>query len=154
MRYNIPMKNPDLKKLKKNIKKINPILKEFRDFVNRGNVLDLAVGVIIGGAFNKIISSLVNDLIMPVVGILLGGIDFTNLELTIPNFFGGSSAAHLRYGIFIQNVVDFLIVAFCVFIFIRIINKFTAKKEAEKTEPTTDEKILAVLQDIRDQRKK
>lgn len=154
MRYNIPMKNPDLKKLKKNIKKINPILKEFRDFVNRGNVLDLAVGVIIGGAFNKIISSLVNDLIMPVVGILLGGIDFTNLELTIPNFLGGSSAAHLRYGIFIQNVVDFLIVAFCVFIFIRIINKFTAKKEAEKTEPTTDEKILAVLQDIRDQRKK
>ena len=148
------MKNPDLKKLKKNIKKINPILKEFRDFVNRGNVLDLAVGVIIGGAFNKIISSLVNDLIMPVVGILLGGIDFTNLELTIPNFLGGSSAAHLRYGIFIQNVVDFLIVAFCVFIFIRIINKFTAKKEAEKTESTTDEKILAVLQDIRDQRKK
>lgn len=154
MRYNISMKNPDLKKLKKNIKKINPILKEFRDFVNRGNVLDLAVGVIIGGAFNKIISSLVNDLIMPVVGILLGGIDFTNLELTIPNFLGGSSAAHLRYGIFIQNVVDFLIVAFCVFIFIRIINKFTAKKEAEKTEPTTDEKILAVLQEIRDQRKK
>ena len=154
MRYNIPMKNPDLKKLKKNIKKINPILKEFRDFVNRGNVLDLAVGVIIGGAFNKIISSLVNDLIMPSVGILLGGIDFTNLELTIPNFLGGSSAAHLRYGIFIQNVVDFLIVAFCVFIFIRIINKFTAKKEAEKTEPTTDEKILAVLQEIRDQRKK
>ena len=154
MRYNIPMKNPDLKKLKKNIKKINPILKEFRDFVNRGNVLDLAVGVIIGGAFNKIISSLVNDLIMPVVGILLGGIDFTNLELTIPNFLGGSSAAHLRYGIFIQNVVDFLIVAFCVFIFIRIINKFTAKKEAEKTEPTTDEKILTVLQEIRDQRKK
>ena len=148
------MKNPDLKKLKKNIKKINPILKEFRDFVNRGNVLDLAVGVIIGGAFNKIISSLVNDLIMPVVGILLGGIDFTNLELTIPNFLGGSSAAHLRYGNFIQNVVDFLIVAFCVFIFIRIINKFTAKKEAEKTEPTTDEKILAVLQEIRDQRKK
>ena len=154
MRYNISMKNPDLKKLKKNIKKINPILKEFRDFVNRGNVLDLAVGVIIGGAFNKIISSLVNDLIMPVVGILLGGIDFTNLELTIPNFLGGSSAAHLRYGNFIQNVVDFLIVAFCVFIFIRIINKFTAKKEAEKTEPTTDEKILAVLQEIRDQRKK
>ena len=133
------MKNPDLKKLKKSIKKMNPILKEFRDFINRGNVIDLAVGVIIGGAFNKIISSLVNDLIMPVVGIILGGIDFTNL----------------RYGNFIQNVVDFLIVAFCVFIFIRIINKFTAKKEAEAaTEPTTDEKILTVLEEIRDQRKK
>lgn len=148
------MKNPDLKKLKKSIKKMNPILKEFRDFINRGNVIDLAVGVIIGGAFNKIISSLVNDLIMPVVGIILGGIDFTNLEITIPNFLGGSSAAHLRYGNFIQNVVDFLIVAFCVFIFIRIINKFTAKKEAEAaTEPTTDEKILTVLEEIRDQRK-
>ena len=149
------MKNPNLKKLKKSIKKMNPILKEFRDFINRGNVIDLAVGVIIGGAFNKIISSLVNDLIMPVVGIILGGIDFTNLEITIPNFLGGSSAAHLRYGNFIQNVVDFLIVAFCVFIFIRIINKFTAKKEAEAaTEPTTDEKILTVLEEIRDQRKK
>lgn len=149
------MKNPDLKKLKKSIKKMNPILKEFRDFINRGNVIDLAVGVIIGGAFNKIISSLVNDLIVPVVGIILGGIDFTNLEITIPNFLGGSSAAHLRYGNFIQNVVDFLIVAFCVFIFIRIINKFTAKKEAEAaTEPTTDEKILTVLEEIRDQRKK
>lgn len=149
------MKNPDLKKLKKSIKKMNPILKEFRDFINRGNVIDLAVGVIIGGAFNKIISSLVNDLIMPVVGIILGGIDFTNLEITIPNFLGGSSAAHLRYGNFIQNVVDFLIVAFCVFIFIRIINKFTAKKEVEAaTEPTTDEKILTVLEEIRDQRKK
>ena len=149
------MKNPDLKKLKKSIKKMNPILKEFRDFINRGNVIDLAVGVIIGGAFNKIISSLVNDLIMPVVGIILGGIDFTNLEITIPNFLGGSSAAHLRYGNFIQNVVDFLIVAFCVFIFIRIINKFTAKKEAEAaTEPTSDEKILTVLEEIRDQRKK
>ena len=149
------MKNPDLKKLKKSIKKMNPILKEFRDFINRGNVIDLAVGVIVGGAFNKIISSLVNDLIMPVVGIILGGIDFTNLEITIPNFLGGSSAAHLRYGNFIQNVVDFLIVAFCVFIFIRIINKFTAKKEAEAaTEPTTDEKILTVLEEIRDQRKK
>lgn len=149
------MKNPDLKKLKKSIKKMNPILKEFRDFINRGNVIDLAVGVIIGGAFNKIISSLVNDLIMPVVGIILGGIDFTNLEITIPNFLGGSSAAHLRYGNFIQNVVDFLIVASCVFIFIRIINKFTAKKEAEAaTEPTTDEKILTVLEEIRDQRKK
>jgi hypothetical protein len=149
------MKNPDFKKLKKSIKKMNPILKEFRDFINRGNVIDLAVGVIIGGAFNKIISSLVNDLIMPVVGIILGGIDFTNLEITIPNFLGGSSAAHLRYGNFIQNVVDFLIVAFCVFIFIRIINKFTAKKEAEAaTEPTTDEKILTVLEEIRDQRKK
>lgn len=146
------MKNPELKQLKKNLKKVNPILKEFREFVNRGNVLDLAVGVIVGGAFNKIISSLVNDLVMPVVGLVLGGIDFTHLELTIPNFFGINSAAHIRYGTFIQNVVNFLIVAFCIFIFVRFINKFSAKKES--TKPTTDEKILTVLQEIRDQRKK
>ena len=146
------MKNPELKQLKKSLKKVNPILKEFREFVNRGNVLDLAVGVIVGGAFNKIISSLVNDLVMPVVGLVLGGIDFTHLELTIPNFFGINSAAHIRYGTFIQNVVNFLIVAFCIFIFVRFINKFSAKKES--TKPTTDEKILAVLQEIRDQRKK
>ena len=146
------MKNPELKQLKKSLKKVNPILKEFREFVNRGNVLDLAVGVIVGGAFNKLISSLVNDLVMPVVGLVLGGIDFTHLELTIPNFFGINSAAHIRYGTFIQNVVNFLIVAFCIFIFVRFINKFSAKKES--TKPTTDEKILTVLQEIRDQRKK
>ena len=146
------MKNPELKQLKKSLKKVNPILKEFREFVNRGNVLDLAVGVIVGGAFNKIISSLVNDLVMPIVGLVLGGIDFTHLELTIPNFFGINSAAHIRYGTFVQNVVNFLIVAFCIFIFVRFINKFSAKKES--TKPTTDEKILTVLQEIRDQRKK
>lgn len=146
------MKNPELKQLKKSLKKVNPILKEFREFVNRGNVLDLTVGVIVGGAFNKIISSLVNDLVMPIVGLVLGGIDFTHLELTIPNFFGINSAAHIRYGTFIQNVVNFLIVAFCIFIFVRFINKFSAKKES--TKPTTDEKILTVLQEIRDQRKK
>lgn len=89
---------------------------------------------------------------MPVVGLVLGGIDFTHLELTIPNFFGINSAAHIRYGTFIQNVVNFLIVAFCIFIFVRFINKFSAKKES--TKPTTDEKILTVLQEIRDQRKK
>lgn len=153
------MKNPDLKtdlkKLKKKITKVNPILKEFRDFINRGSVLDLAVGVIVGGAFNKIISSLVNDIIMPAVGVILGGIDFTSLEITIPNFIGGSGVAHIRYGNFIQNIVDFLIVAFCVFIFIKLINKFSAKKETEtEAKPTTDDKILAVLEEIRDQRKK
>ena len=90
---------------------------------------------------------------MPVVGVILGGIDFTKLEIAIPNFFGGNGAAHIRYGNFIQNIVDFLIVAFCIFIFVRLINKLSAKKEAEK-EPTTDDKILTVLEEIRDQRKK
>jgi len=150
------MKNPDLKtdlkKLKKKITKVNPILKEFRDFINRGSVLDLAVGVIVGGAFNKIISSLVNDLIMPVVGVVLGGIDFTSLEITIPNFFGGSGAAHIRYGNFIQTVLDFLIIAFCVFMLVRGIQSLK-KSEAAAEAPAapagpTQEDLLAEIRDL------
>lgn len=148
------MKKTDFKNLKKNIDRVNPVLKEFRDFINnRGSVVDLAVGVVIGGAFSKIVSSLVNDIIMPIVGIILGGIDFSRLELTIPSLFGTPTAAHLRYGVFIQNIVDFILVAFCIFIFVRLLNKLTLKKNTEKkTEKTTDEKILTVLEEIRDQK--
>ena len=148
------MKKTDFKNLKKNIDRVNPVLKEFRDFINnRGSVVDLAVGVVIGGAFSKIVSSLVNDIIMPIVGIILGGIDFSRLELTIPSLFGTPTAAHLRYGVFIQNIVDFILVAFCIFIFVRLLNKLTLKKNTEKkTKKTTDEKILTVLEEIRDQK--
>lgn len=148
------MKKADFKNLKKNIDRVNPVLKEFRDFINnRGSVVDLAVGVVIGGAFSKIVSSLVNDIIMPLVGIILGGIDFSRLELTIPSLFGSSTAAHLRYGVFIQNIVDFILVAFCIFVFVRLLNKLALKKSTEKkTEKTTDEKILTVLEEIRDQK--
>ena len=131
-------------------------IEEFKAFALRGNVMDMAIGVIIGGAFQKIISSLVNDIIMPVVSLIVGGVDFRNLEITIPNFFGQDSAAHIHYGSFLQNMVDFIIIAFCVFIIVKLVNKFSKnfkKDEEAKAEPTTDEQILEVLKDIRKHQK-
>ncbi|MCC8173055.1 MAG: large-conductance mechanosensitive channel protein MscL [Odoribacter sp.] len=130
---------------------------EFKQFAMRGNVVDMAVGIIIGGAFGKIVSSLVSDIIMPAVGILLGGVDFTKLGLTIRK--AGVDAAGnptdavvLHYGNFIQNTVDFLIIAFSIFVVIRMINKLTpSKKEEEKAtppEPTKEEKLLMEIRDI------
>ncbi|MCI9279721.1 MAG: large-conductance mechanosensitive channel protein MscL [Bacilli bacterium] len=124
------------------------MIKEFKEFISRGNVVDLAVGVIVGGAFGKIVTSLVNDVLMPLIGIVLGGIDFSNLSITI-------NKATITYGSFIQNVIDFLIVAFCVFIFVKFINnlsKLGHKKttEAEKKEPLPDTE-LSVLLEIRDE---
>ena len=100
-------------------------LKEFKTFISKGNVVDLAVGVIIGSAFGKIVSSLVNDILMPIIGIIIGGIDFSNLTIQIKD-------ATIKYGIFIQNIIDFLIVAFCIFIFIKLINKVSKKEEEKK----------------------
>ena len=123
------------------------VFKEFGTFISKGNVIDLAVGVVIGGAFGKIVSSLVDDIIMPLVGILIGGIDFSSLTLTIKD-------AKLSYGMFIQNIVDFLIVAACIFVFIKIINKFKRKQEEVPAEaPAKDEKV-ALLEEIRDLLKK
>lgn len=119
---------------------------EFKKFIERGNVIDLAVGVLIGGAFSKIVSSLVNDLFMPFVGILIGGHDFTNLTLKVGD-------AEIRYGSLIQNIVDFLIIAFCIFIFISIINKFFNKKEEVK-EVTKKSDEVVLLEEIRDLLKK
>lgn len=104
------------------------LMKEFRDFAMKGNALDMAVGIIIGAAFNKIVTSLVNDVIMPPIGMLLGGVDFKNLELVLKK--AGTSAAGeaipavtVRYGLFINNIIDFLIVAFTIFLMIRTINR-------------------------------
>ena len=118
-------------------------IKEFKEFISKGNVLDMAVGVIIGGAFSKIVSSVVNDLMMPIIGIIIGGHDFSNLVLKVGN-------AEIRYGSLIQNIVDFIIVAFCIFIFIKTINKFHKKKEEPKEEikPTKNEEVL-LLEEIR-----
>ena len=118
-------------------------IKEFKEFISKGNVLDMAVGVIIGGAFSKIVSSVVNDLMMPIIGIIIGGHDFSNLVLKVGN-------AEIRYGSLIQNIVDFIIVAFCIFIFIKTINKFHKKKEEPKEEikPTKSEEVL-LLEEIR-----
>lgn len=117
-------------------------LKEFKTFISKGNVVDLAVGVIIGSAFGKIVSSLVNDILMPIIGIVIGGIDFSNLTIQIKD-------ATIKYGIFIQNIIDFLIVAFCIFIFIKLINKVSKKEEEKKEKVVSEEtKILKEIRDI------
>ena len=121
----------------------------FKEFISKGNVIDLAVGVIIGGAFGKIVSSVVNDILMPLLGIILGGIDFTSLNVKI-------GEAVITYGNFIQNVIDFLIIALCVYIMISIINKITSKmkKEEEKKEEAKKSEEVALLEEIRDLLKK
>jgi len=120
------------------------MFKEFKKFIARGNVIDLAVGVIMGGAFGKIVTSLVSDIITPAIGIIMGGIDFTGLNLTIKD-------SVILYGNFIQNVIDFLIQAFCIFIMVKLINKFFHKKEEEEkaTEPVKSDEVL-LLEEIRD----
>lgn len=129
------------------IKKGSSTINEFKSFISKGNVIDLAVGVIIGGAFGKIVTSVVNDVLMPLIGILIGGIDFTSLSFKIKD-------ATINYGMFIQNVIDFLIVALCIFIFVKLINKFNKKEEKEvKEEPKVDPQI-ELLTEIRDLLKK
>ena len=123
-------------------------LGEFREFISRGNVVDLAVGVIIGSAFSKIVTSLVNDILMPLIGTILGGLNFTSLTFKINN-------AVIAYGNFIQNIVDFLIIAFCIFTFVKIINKLHKEEKKEEPAPTpvkSDEVLL--LEEIRDLLKK
>ena len=110
------------------------MLKEFRAFVMRGNVVDLAVGVIIGGAFGKIVSSLVNDILMPPLGMLINGIDLSDMALTLKAPLGGLKPVVIHYGLFINNVIDFLIVAFCVFLMIKGISRL--KKSPPPAEPT------------------
>lgn len=128
------------------------MLKEFKTFIARGNVMDLAVGVVVGGAFSKIVTSLVDDIIMPLVGMLIGGLDFTSLSIKVGN-------AKVMYGSFIQNIVDFLIVAFCIFLMVKFMNKLTKKmeekvKKAEKKEKELEEQKKAenivLLEEIRD----
>lgn len=119
-------------------------LKEFKDFISKGNVVDLAVGVIIGSAFGKIVTSIVNDILMPIIGVIIGGHDFSNLSIRVGD-------ATIRYGTFIQNVIDFLIVSLCIFIFIKIINVFNKKEEIKEVKK--DEQ-LAILEEIRDLLKK
>ena len=125
-------------------------ISEFKEFAMKGNVLDMAVGVIIGGAFGKIVSSLVDDVLMPLVGMLTGNVDFTNLAFQIGD---GEEAAVLKYGNFIQNTVDFLIVAFCIFLMLKGINKLNRKKEEPAPEPEapkgpTQEELLAEIRDL------
>ena len=132
-------------------------ISEFKEFAMRGNVIDMAVGVVIGGAFGGVVSSLVGDIIMPVVGAITGGVNFTDLKLTLKEAAGGAPAVTINYGSFIQTMVDFLIIAFCIFCVIKALNtlknKLPKEEEAAPVEPETPADI-ALLTEIRDLLKK
>ena len=137
---------------------MSKFLNEFKEFAMRGNVLDMAVGVIIGGAFGKIVSSVVDDVIMPPIGWLIGGVNFAELKLTLPTVqVAGEEfkTATINYGSFLQTCFDFLIVAFCIFMLIKAVNKFAKKKEEPKEpeapkapEPSAEEKLLMEIRDL------
>lgn len=127
--------------------------KEFKDFAMRGNVVDMAVGIIIGGAFGKIVSSLVADIIMPGVGLLIGGVNFSELVITLKPAADGVAAVTLNYGVFLQTILDFLIIAFCIFLMIRVINRMTHKPKEEEApaappEPSDEIKLLTQIRDL------
>lgn len=126
------------------------LFKEFRDFAMRGNVVDLAVGVIIGAAFGKIVSSLVANIIMPPLGLLIGGVDFKQFKWVLKPAEGDIPAVVMEYGNFIQTVFDFIIVAFAIFIAIKVMNKLYKKKEVEKPapKPTHEEVLLTEIRDL------
>lgn len=121
-------------KAKEALNKSNGFRKEFVEFINRGSVVDLAVGVAVGGAFTTIVNSLVDDIVMPIVGLIAGGVDFTNLAWRIPNFFGTGDEAVIAYGNFIQNVVQFLIIAWVIFMLVKAMNRINRKKDAKAAE--------------------
>ncbi|MGB5255764.1 MAG: large-conductance mechanosensitive channel protein MscL [Woeseiaceae bacterium] len=123
------------------------MLKEFKDFAMRGNVVDMAVGIIIGAAFGKIVSSLVSDVIMPPIGMAMGGVDFSNLAISLGE---GAEAASINYGVFINTVLDFLIVAFAIFMVIKGLNSMKKKEEEKPAEPPKPSKEEVLLTEIRD----
>ncbi|MDE7152435.1 MAG: large-conductance mechanosensitive channel protein MscL [Candidatus Amulumruptor sp.] len=137
------------------------MIKEFKDFAMRGNVVDMAVGVIIGAAFGKIVSSLVDDIIMPLVGVATGGMDFTDLKWVIQKGINEGETViqpevTMNYGAWIQTVVDFVIVAFCIFVMIKFMNRLRKKKEeapAPAPEPTKEEQLLTEIRDLLKERK-
>lgn len=126
---------------------MSKLLQEFKAFAIKGNAMDLAVGVIIGGAFGKIVSSLVQDILMPVVGIFTGGVDFTSLSIMVGD-------AKVKWGMFAQNIIDFLIIAFCIFLIVKGLNTLSKKKEeapsapAAPPAPSAEEKLLSEIRDL------
>lgn len=137
------MKKIEVKEVEQDVKKG---FNEFKSFISRGNVVDMAVGVIIGGAFGKIVTSLVNDILMPLIGVIVGGVDFSNLSIKVGD-------ATIAYGNFIQTIFDFLIVAFCIFLMVKLFERFRKKEknEEEKKEeaPKKSDEVL-LLEEIRD----
>jgi len=126
------------------------MLQEFKAFAMRGNVVDIAVGIIVGGAFGKIVSSFVADVIMPPIGLLLGGVDFSDLAITLKKAVGETAAVTLNYGKFIQSVIDFLIIAFAIFMAIKAMNALKKKQEEAPAPPPAPSKQEVLLAEIRD----
>ena len=126
------------------------LLEEFKAFIMRGNVVDMAVGVIIATAFGKIVTSLVNDIFMPIIGVLIGNMNFSDLQIKLGTPVEGVEQAAIRYGAFIQEIVNFLVIALCIFMVIKVINKLQKKKEeapAPAPEPTKEEVLLTEIRD-------
>lgn len=138
-------------------------IKEFKAFALKGNVMDMAVGVIIGGAFGGIVKSFVNDILMPPIGLLLGNTDFSNLQVNLSSLFNltvkeGAEPAIWKYGAFVQGCIDFLIMAFCVFMMVKLMNRLVKKKEeapapAPEPEPTKEELLLTEIRDLLKEKK-
>jgi large conductance mechanosensitive channel len=126
------------------------MMSEFKSFSMRGNVVDMAVGIVIGGAFGKIVSSFVNDVLMPPIGMMMGGVDFSELAVVLKEASGEASAVTLNYGIFIQTVLDFLIIAFAIFMVIKAMNNMKKKEEEAPAEPPKPSAEVELLTEIRD----
>ena len=127
------------------------MMTEFRDFAMRGNVVDMAVGIVIGGAFGKIVSSFVSDVLMPPIGMAMGGVDFSDLAITLQQASGDVAAVTLNYGSFIQTVVDFIIIAFAIFMVIKAMNNMKKKEEeapAAPPKPSAEETLLTEIRDL------
>lgn len=132
------------------MEKTKGFINEFKEFISRGSVVDLAIGVIIGGAFTAIVTSLVNDIVMPLIGWLFGGIDFTGLRYVISPATDTAEEAAVFYGNFIQNIVNFLLVAFVIFIVVKMINRFHRKKDDVEPQEEEVSKDIQLLEEIRD----
>lgn len=147
MKKKIKLKRVNKEELKKANEKFNKNFKknksEFKEFIMKGDIVELAVGVIMGGAFGKIVTSLVNDILMPIIGVIIGGINFSNLSINFVD-------AKIMYGSFIQQIIDFLIVSLCIFTFVKIIAKFTKKKEEDKPKEVKKSDEVILLEEIRD----
>jgi large conductance mechanosensitive channel len=130
------------------------MMSEFKSFAMRGNVVDMAVGIVIGGAFGKIVSSFVNDVLMPPIGMLMGGVDFSDLAVVLKEASGEAAAVSVNYGAFIQTVLDFIIIAFAIFMVIKAMNKMKKKEEEAPAAPPKPSAEVELLTEIRDSLKK
>ena len=133
---------------------MSKFVQEFKEFAVKGNAVDMAVGVIIGGAFGKIVSSIVDDVIMPPFGYIIGGVNFSDLKVVLPPLIEGQESASINYGNFIQTILDFVIIAFCVFMLVKGINKLKKQEPAKPEEPapapepSAEEKLLTEIRDL------